>query len=133
MQNQRYNRPDTHVFFFLRVFWVAFFDMGNRRSRHKIRPFGKGRTHLIGTSLHRNHYSPFVAFACLLRRIQPLHSVDRSPPFSAMPDVGTYRQVRPLPGYPHLPNQNAAARIPRLPLPSRFFGIFRYGNRRSWY
>ena len=48
-----------------------------------------------------------------------------------MLDVGTYRQVRPLPG--HLQMPKSKYNRPNTPgfLLSTFWGIFLYGNRRS--
>ena len=92
----------------------------------------------VGTSLHRNHYplirgvslhharQPFVAPLssyprCFLascppavRRSVSLLSVDCPQPFSAMLDVGTYRQVRPLFGQLQIPNKSTTAEYSRL-------------------
>ena len=58
----------------------------------------KRRTHLIGTSLHRNHFRPFNgmhAQTCGCNKITA-GPYPRCMVISAMQDVGTYRQVRPL-------------------------------------
>ena len=79
------SRPDTHIFLFLRVFGHSSF-IGTVVPVIRSARLGKvGRTcRYVPTS---QSLSP-VRGVC---RILSLHSVDRSPAFSAMLDVGTYR------------------------------------------
>ena len=85
MQNQRYSRPDAHVFSFLRVFGHLSIWKPPFMVLASVRLGKVGRTcRYVPTS---QSLSPVRG----VYRISSLHSVDCLRPFSAMPDVGTYR------------------------------------------